>query len=68
MNLWLRFEEQGDFVSQFAKQLDIYQAMEKASEYEKAGEPVTAKEFIDYSEKDITHPVLVQRIKMLKGE
>lgn len=49
-------------VSDFARQLDKLQAIEKASEYEQAGESVSAKEFIDYAKKDITHPLLIERL------
>jgi putative hydrolase of HD superfamily len=68
MNLWLRFETSLDDAARFAKQLDKYQAIEKALAYEKAQGIPLFKEFLDYSRKSITHPLLVERIKKLEQE
>lgn len=62
LSLWLRFESSQDTVSAFARQLDKYQAIEKAYEFERSQGINLFREFRDYSIKDITHPVLVQRI------
>jgi 5'-deoxynucleotidase YfbR-like HD superfamily hydrolase len=62
LNLWLRFETPDDLVASLARQLDKYQSIEKAFEYEKAQGIPLFKEFRDYYLKDITHPVLVQRM------
>ena len=60
--LWLRFELSDDPVAAFARQLDKYQAVEKAYEYEKSQGKPLFKEFADYAVGDITHPVLVKRV------
>jgi 5'-deoxynucleotidase YfbR-like HD superfamily hydrolase len=65
-NLWLRFEKENDRLSSFAKQIDKYQSIEKAFEYQQKGEKVRAQDFIDYYKDDITHPLLKE--KMLKIE
>lgn len=68
MNLWLRFETSPDEAASFAKQLDKYQAIEKALEYEKDQGIPLFKEFLDYSRKIITHPLLLERIEVLERE
>lgn len=65
-NLWLRFEEGRDPVSRFARQIDKYQVVEKAFEYEQRGEKVHTPEFIEYSEKIISHPLLLKKLLHLK--
>lgn len=67
-NLWTRFEERKDPAALFAHQVDKYQAIEKAIEYEQNGENVSTQEFIEYAEKDIVHPVLVHRLIGVKGK
>ncbi|MFZ2072299.1 MAG: HD domain-containing protein [Minisyncoccia bacterium] len=64
--LWLRFEEKIDAMSIFAKQIDKYQSIEKAFEYQQKGEKVRAQDFIDYYRNDIVHPVLKQRISYIE--
>ena len=64
--LWLRFEEGQDEPASFAGQLDKYQAIEKAFQYESEGEKVSTLEFIENAEKDIKHPILVQRLSELR--
>ncbi len=66
LSLWIRFERRQDRKSSFAKQIDIYQSIEKAWEYQKSGENVLAQDFIDYYRKDITHRFLKE--KMLEIE
>jgi putative hydrolase of HD superfamily len=58
MNLWLEYEEAKTERAKIAYQIDKLQAILKAIEYEKSGEPVTAQEFIDYSGGAIQHPIL----------
>ncbi|MFA6524021.1 MAG: HD domain-containing protein [Candidatus Paceibacterota bacterium] len=61
--LWLRFEKGKGKVPVLARQLDKYQAMEKAFEYQNIGWPkVLAKAFIDYSRDVIIHPVLKEKM------
>ena len=62
LSLWLRFESSNDALASFARQLDKYQAVEKAYEYETLQDKSVFKEFADYAAKDITHPILVERI------
>ncbi len=68
MNLWLRFETSSDPAAVFARQLDKYQAIEKALEYEKAQGISLFKEFLDYARPNITHPILVARLARLEEE
>lgn len=70
MALWLRFESSNDEAANLARQIDKYQAIEKALEYEKAQGIPLFKEFLDYEmmQRSITHPILLERIEMLKRE
>lgn len=65
-NLWLRFEEGKDPVSKFARDIDKFQVVEKAFEYELKGENVFTPEFIEYSERIITHPLLIHKLSKIK--
>lgn len=66
MALWLRFELSSDPVADFGRQLDKYQAVEKALEYEQTQGIVLFEEFLRYSIHFIHHPVLLERIEQLK--
>ncbi len=66
--LWLRFETADDKAAVFGRQLDKYQAVEKSLEYEKVQGMPLFKEFFDYAQKSITHPILVQRMEKLNAE
>jgi putative hydrolase of HD superfamily len=66
MDLWLRFENSNDPAAEFGRQLDKYQAVEKALEYEQAQGIALFDEFLTYSINFIHHPVLLQRIEQLK--
>jgi putative hydrolase of HD superfamily len=68
MDLWIRFETSTDDAALFAKQLDKYQAIEKALEYEKSQGIPLFKEFLDYSRQSITHPIILEKIKKLEQE
>jgi len=68
MSLWLRFESSSDEVSTFARQLDKYQAIEKAFEFEREQKIPLFKEFLDHSKKYIIHPVLIEKLKCLEEE
>ncbi len=69
MNFWMRFETSADKVSSLARQIDKYQAMEQAAEYEKTHNiPGLFKEFYDYSLKDVSDPILLERLAKIKGE
>lgn len=57
-NLWTEYEEGKTERAKIAFQLDKLQAILKAIEYEKNGEPACSQEFIDYSGKFIVHPKL----------
>lgn len=67
-SLWMRFETSPDEVASFARQLDKYQAVEKALAYEKEQGIALFREFFDYSKKYITHPVLVERMREMDEE
>ena len=62
LNLWLRFEKSPDEAATFARQLDKYQAIEKAFEYEKSQGLLLFKKFYDGDIERITHPILVERL------
>ena len=62
----MRFEKKEDANSIFANQLDKYQAIEKAFEYEQKGENVSTQQFIDYAEAGSTRSVLVKRLQDIK--
>ncbi len=66
MALWLRFENSDDPAAVFGRQLDKYQAVEKALEYEQAQGIALFDEFLKYSINFIHHPVLLKRIEDLK--
>lgn len=65
-NLWLRFEKNDDRLSIFAKQIDKYQSIEKAWEYEQRGEKVRAEDFINGYLEEITHPLLRRKMFAIK--
>ena len=58
--LWHRFETSDDPAAAFARQLDKYQAVEKAWEYEQAQGILLFQEFLTYSINFIHHPVLLE--------
>ena len=66
MSLWLRFENSHDPAAVFGRQLDKYQAVEKAFEYEQTQGIPLFDEFLTYSINFINHPVLLRRIEELK--
>lgn len=66
MALWLRFENSNDPAAEFGRQLDKYQAVEKALEYEQTQGIALFDELLTYSIHFIHHPVLLQRIERLK--
>lgn len=66
--LWDRFEKSEDPAASFARQVDEYQPIEKAFEYEQRGENVSTQQFIDYAEERITHPALVSRLAAIKAK
>ena len=66
IDLWHRFELSEDAAATFARQLDKYQAVEKAWEYEQAQGILLFQEFLTYSINFIHHPVLLERIERLK--
>lgn len=68
MARWLRFEHADDPAAEFARQLDKYQAVEKALEYEQEQGIALFNEFLTYSIHFIHHPVLLHRIEELKAK
>jgi len=68
LDLWMRFEKLEDSAAQFARQLDKFQAVQKALEYEKTQGLPIFKEFYDGDVGKITHPVLVRGMGKLMEE
>jgi len=66
MSLWLRFETSDDPASVFGRELDKYQAVEKALEFEEEQGIELFNEFLTYSINFMHHPVLLERIEALK--
>jgi 5'-deoxynucleotidase YfbR-like HD superfamily hydrolase len=68
LKLWLRFETSDDVVAVLARQIDKYQAIEQALEYEKLQGIPLFEEFLHYSRKDISHPLLLEKLEKLEKE
>jgi putative hydrolases of HD superfamily len=66
LSLWLRFETSDDAAATFARELDKYQAVEKALEYEEMQNIPLFEEFLNYSIRYINHPILLERIERLR--
>jgi putative hydrolase of HD superfamily len=66
MARWLRFETSDDPAADFGRQLDKYQAVEKALEYEQAQGIPLFDEFLQFSINFIDHPILLARIEELQ--
>jgi 5'-deoxynucleotidase YfbR-like HD superfamily hydrolase len=66
MARWLRFETSDDPAADFGRQLDKYQAVEKALEYEQAQGIPLFDEFLQFSINFIEHPILLARIEELQ--
>lgn len=66
INLWLRFEKSDDPASVFGRELDKYQSVEKALNYEESQGIELFEEFLTYCINFIHHPVLLERIEKLK--
>lgn len=67
LKLWLEFEENETIRAQIAKQLDKFQAIKKAIQYERQGQPVIAQEFIDYDGAKIQKPELIKALGKTKA-
>lgn len=68
LNLWLRFETSDDHVAALGRQIDKYQAIEKALEYERTQGVLAFQDFLEYSRNDIHDPALLKRIQNLEAE
>ncbi len=66
LNLWLRFDKGEDKLAIFAREIDKYQSIEKAWEYQQFTQKVKVKDFIDYLREDITHPLLKLNISIIE--
>lgn len=64
---WIRFETSDDPAATFGRQLDKYQAVEKALEYEQQQRIALFDEFLAYSINFIDHPILLQKLLNLKS-
>jgi putative hydrolase of HD superfamily len=62
MALWLEFEAGETLEARIGQQLDKLQAVLKAAEYQRNGQPVVAQDFIDNVRKhgQLTHPGLIK--------
>ena len=68
VQLWLRFEHSDDPAAKFGRQLDKYQAVEKALEYEQSQGIPLFESFLGHALNFIDHPVLLARIEQLKAK
>jgi len=68
MDLWLRMELSDDPAAKLGREMDKYQAVEKALQYELEQGISLFQEFLSYGANFITHPVLLQRIEILKQQ
>lgn len=66
-SLWERYEAGVDPTARIAKQIDKYQAIEKALEYELAQGIPLFKEFRDYLLDTLEHPSLLAELKQLEN-
>lgn len=66
--LWHRFERGDDPIAMLGRELDKYQAIERAFRYEREGRGPQGlgEEFVRYSP-PMTHPVLIARVAQLQG-
>jgi 5'-deoxynucleotidase YfbR-like HD superfamily hydrolase len=67
LDLWLKFELSDDEIASLARQIDKYQAVEKAFEYERAQKIPLFIEFLEYTKPFITHPVLLAKMAVLES-
>lgn len=70
LEYWKEFEDNKTYDANIGHQLDQYQAIQKAFEYEQLGESVRTIDFIEYveSKKYISHPFLVSKVLEIKKE
>ncbi len=68
MNFYIRYRDVVDHVASLAKQLDKFQAIQKAYEYEqKHQKKGLADEFVFYIGDYIKHPILIQKLNELRA-
>ncbi len=67
-NLWIRHETSRDPAASFSRQLDKYQAVEKALYYEQTQGIKLFTEFLQYSINFINHPLLRAKIAVLQDK
>jgi len=68
LKLWLEFEEGKTYRARIAKQLDKFQMLIKALEYQKMGEPVIAQEFIENDGPKVKHGMLREILEQAKKD
>lgn len=66
-DFWYRYARGKDKLASFARQVDKFQVIEKAWEYQQKGENVSVLEFIHNHKNEIVHPLLTVRIENLKS-
>lgn len=64
--LWASFEAKRNDYYSFARQVDWYQSIEKAWEYQKNGENVKVADFINHYRNDITHKLLKEKMLLIE--
>lgn len=64
--LWERFENSMDDLAVFARELDKYQAVEKAAEYQTIHNIPILDEFRNYAIQFIKNPIILERMKKLR--
>lgn len=65
---WERFETSPDPIAILAREMDKFQAIEKALYFEKIEHTPLFMEFLEYARPMITHPFLVSRIATLEQD
>lgn len=65
---WRRFETSPDPIAELAREIDKFQAIEKALYFETKEHIPLFQEFLDYARPEIAHPFLVSRIATLEQD
>lgn len=68
MDFWLRMELSDDAAAELGRQMDKYQAVEQAFRYEQEQGIEMFQDFLGYALNFINHPVLLDRIEVLKRQ
>ncbi len=63
LQLWLEFEANETARAKLAQQLDKFQTIKKAIQYQRQGQPVIAQEFIDHYGPKVKNPELIKSLE-----